>query len=425
MERIKKKRRGNKNKKVGGLNSSFFVAVVILFVLFLYSLGMSGVSYNLRQLAGLFYAETITPEGLKESYKERPLRVVIVPGHDNVSKGSHFRGLNESDLNIELAYKLLEILSLDPKFHVWVSREQDGEYADWFRKYKEENQDDINTFIKERRSVWNDAANLGFVDRHVAVERSDAPSRVAFDLYAMNKYAAENEIDVLLHIHWNDYAGRKGNTSGKYSGFSIYVPEYQMPNSRASIALAEALRDRLSQFFAKSNMPLEEGTIIEDQELIAVGSNASQKKASILIEYGYIYESQFLDKELRSLILSELAHQTYFGILDFFEEGRKPDGRLGALLPYEWKGSIPQNARDSKDVLSMQVAMAKEGVYPPSGKTLTDCPISGNFGPCTKTALAKFQEKHGSKILSPLNLVNGTGVVGDMTILVLNELYGR
>ena len=130
----------------------------------------------------------------------------------------------------------------------------------------------------------------------------------------------ENNIDIVLHIHFNDYPGRKYDLPGKYSGFSIYIPEAQLPNYRISQGIAESIRKELEKIQSASNFPKEKETVVEDQQLIAVGSNASRDGASVLVEYGYIYEDKIYDKKTREQILVDMAYQTYLGVKNYFEQ---------------------------------------------------------------------------------------------------------
>lgn len=383
----------------------------------------------LNYIAALFFEERITPEDLFQKYNSnKPLNILIVPGHDNISVGAEFQGLKEADLNAEVANDLFDLLQKDRKFNVFVTRNKNGDYNDWFSAYLENQKSAISVFRDYSRKIMTYAVNKGLVKKYrPKVYHNPASDDASLKLYGVNKWANQNDADIVIHIHFNDYPTRKYNLPGKYSGFAIYVPENQLPNSRASVELAKSIKNRLEKYFPKSNFPGEAATIVEDQQLVAVGSSGSLDAAALLVEYGYIYESQFINSQLRPLVMKELALQTYLGIRNYFEPMQSAVYGVynTTLLPYHWAQNLDKGMRGSEDVMHLQAALLKEGFYPSLGKNLSDCPINGNFGDCTFDAVCAFQEKYKDEILSPLKLNKCTGSVGPTTCADLNRLYGN
>jgi len=75
---------------------------------------------------------------------------------------------------------------------------------------------------------------------------------------------------------------------------------------------------------------------------------------------------------------------------------------------------------NNSEVRCLQEFLKSQGpeIYPESL-------VTGYFGPLTKAAVIKFQEKYKDEILTPLGLEKGTGYVGQMTRAKINELLGK
>lgn len=272
-----------------------------------------------RFLVALVYQETITPEDLHDSYRERDFKILIVPGHDNYSWGAQFGATKEADLALLIAKKLQALLAANKHFQVVVSRNLDsGEYEPVFSDFFAKEWERIAAFRSEKKSLFKQLLQSGAVASRVIVGHNYAANEASLRLHGLNLWANENDVDLTLHLHVNDYAGRKSSRPGVYQGLAIYVPEKQYPNSRASLALAQSLSDSLKQVLPVSNLPEESGGIIEDQELIAVGSAATRDGAAVLIEYGYIYEPRWGVAEHEETA-TQLAEQTYNGLINYLK----------------------------------------------------------------------------------------------------------
>lgn len=369
----------------------------------------------LERLVSQVFRETITPESLRTRYATRAFTILLVPGHDPEYPGAINDFLRETDLTLTLATRLKTDLEWAGTWRVLTTRDlTTGEYRPEFATYFEREREAINSFRSQLRTEFVSLIARGEIaSPNQLVSHNFAPIEVANRLYGINRWANNNGVDLTLHIHFNDYPGRRG--TGKYSGFSIYIPERQLPNARASRDLAEAVERELEVIAPVSNFPGEIGSPIEDQELIAVGANASRVSASFLVEYGYITESQFQNKEIRNAALTELSRRTVRGLAQYF--GVPTLSPETTLLPHIWSTPMQLGIMRSKEVMALQTALHHGQLYPPAGKNLHNCPINGNFGPCVEAAIIAFQTKY--------NLLPITGIVNDLTLAKLNELYSR
>ena len=82
---------------------------------------------------------------------------------------------------------------------------------------------------------------------------------------------------------------------------------------------------------------------------------------------------------------------------------------------FSFKSYLSQGSR-SKEVEELQRCLSEFSDIYPEGE------ITGYFGPKTKTAVIKFQEKYKEEILTPLGYSQGTGEVGKVTRKKLNEI---
>lgn len=270
-------------------------------------------------LASLIFEKTMSPKELIKKYEKGDIKILIVPGHDKENYGAQYRGVTEASLNAELGGQLFEYFRSDPKFTAFITNKNTGETNEWLSDYVRTHNTAINVFKEKVKSIFKNALKTGAIKRETKVYHNPAADNTSKLLYGINKWANDNNVDIVLHLHFNDYPGRKYDAPGKYKGFAIYIPDDQLPNHKASLELARAIRKELKKIQTESNFKQEKDIIIEDQQLIAIGANASRDGVSILLEYGYIYEPEFYDKEIRPYALRDAALATYQGVKNFFD----------------------------------------------------------------------------------------------------------
>lgn len=362
-----------------------FLFTIIAVGLIAVSVFFAKISFN--DLASLFFTADFSPQILASKYADSNLKILIVPGHDNEYYGTSFEDIKEADLTLKIGSYLFDYLRQNKKFKVFIVMDENG-YLPEFREYFKKEDENIQSFISEAVNFFHRLAGSGTIKKtEPPIEHVNANKITRKRLYGINKWANENDIDIVLHLHLNDYPGRQ--ELGKYAGFSLYIPEKQMPNYSISYPLAEALLTQFSQHWPRSNFPKEKNILIEDQDLIALGSYGTLKSASIVIEYGYITEPRFRFEPF----LKEAALETSIALNKYFE---KNDNLLSEeftwIKPYRFSLFASYGDLNNINVAMMQAVLNKKGFYPPNGKTLHECPLSGNFKSCTLKALKNFQK---------------------------------
>ncbi len=246
-----------------------------------------------------------------------PVKILLVPGHDDKIWGAQYGNIKEADMTLRLATELFNILKKDKRFEVHITRNSLGytpEFADYFTNRRE----DIISFRDNAKIARQINISNGEFEGKEGVPHNSATEDGSVVLYGINKWADDNRVDAVIHIHFNDYPRADKWTIGKYKGFAIYVPEEQMVNSKESTSLAKNIFTELRKKYIPSNYPEEAGGIVSDQSLIALGPNGTllESVRSVLVEYGYIY--RFGDSVMRHKAYTNMANLTATGLKKYF-----------------------------------------------------------------------------------------------------------
>ena len=250
---------------------------------------------------------------------QMPIKILLVPGHDDEVWGSQYGNTKEADMNLSLAKELFNILKKDKRFEVHITREKGG-YTKEFADYFASNMESISLFRDEAMAKRQAEISSGVFVPKTSVPHVKAKESVALKLYGLNKWANENKVDAMIHIHFNDYPRPSKWTIGKYKGFAVYIPEDQMVNSTESKLLGENIFLQLKKKYTVSTFEQEKAGLIQDQKLIALGSNGTllPDVRSVLIEYGYIY--RFKNKSARLQAYKNMSKLTAEGVKNYFLE---------------------------------------------------------------------------------------------------------
>jgi N-acetylmuramoyl-L-alanine amidase len=277
-----------------------------------------------EQYATAFFSKGLTVNDLVLKYnnpgQKGKIRILIVPGHEPNYGGAEYGALLERDLNLQLADKLTAQLVMNQKFKVIQARDVKG-WNPIIRNYVVDNLTEIKNWRDSQQTEMDNLVASGRLSLNQTISHNSVSAGTALMLYGINKWANDNDIDITLQIHFNDNPKLQGKP--KYEGFAIYVPESQYSNSSSSVALAQDLLAGLKKKFKVSTFSKESAGIVEDQELIAVGSFNTADSLVALIEYEYIYEPILGDKTTRDSFIAEAASSTAIALETFFESRDK------------------------------------------------------------------------------------------------------
>jgi N-acetylmuramoyl-L-alanine amidase len=305
-----------KNKIISGI-------ILILLITFLYN-SKNYISQYVKQInnySSAFFSIGTSISDLLHKYsdttKNEKIKILLIPGHEPDFGGTEYKNLIERDLNLILSEKIKIILEKNNRFEIISTRYSNGWNTE-LQKYINDNNNSIQSWIKTMKDEMIKLINNGDVVKvNAKMGHATIPNNSAIFLYGINKWAGEKKVDIAINIHFNDNPKYKGKPN--YEGFVIYVPEKQYSNSSSSKLLAKDLFNEISKIQKPSTMPNENGGIVEDQELIALGRYNTSDSLSVIIEYAYIYETLMQNTTTRNNFLDKAASSTARAVNIFFE----------------------------------------------------------------------------------------------------------
>ncbi len=246
------------------------------------------------------------------------VKILLVPGHDLKSGGAEIDGLKEREIVVKVAEALNQLLEDDHRIKVVQIRDSEKWNPDFKKYLSSRNVKKVVGWIEASKKKFNSKKVNREIFDNVVVYHNTVNTRTRDRLYAINKFANDNNFDLVLNLHFNDYPNRIVGEE-KYRGFAIYIPDQAYKNSANSEAIAKSVFNSLLKVNTVSNLPGENTGVVYDPELIAVGAYNTLKAPSLLIEYAYLHELLNLTETEWEEKITALAVATYEGLQNFLQ----------------------------------------------------------------------------------------------------------
>jgi N-acetylmuramoyl-L-alanine amidase len=264
----------------------------------------------------IIVSNAIKANSLSFLNQNKKIRILIVPGHEpNAGGADEFKKIKERDLNLQLSKLIADKLASSQNMEIILARDDVGWNSD-LKNYVETSSSTIMDWVFDMKNIMLSKINAGKVKLiNPDMVHNEATDEAVLYLYATNKWIEENNIDLVLHVHFNN--NPKINGRPNYSGYCIYIPDKQYGNASSSRIFANYLNDEISKIENKSNMPQEKDIIIEDQQLIATGNYDTLKIPAAVVEYAYIYEPMMVSSTTRNKFMINAASSTATAIENY------------------------------------------------------------------------------------------------------------
>ena len=252
----------------------------------------------------------------KTTFQNKKIKILIVAGHEpNAGGADEFKTIKERDLNLQLSNDLRDILSANQNLEIIMARDNNGWNPD-LKNYVETSSTTIMKWVSDMKAKMMTkvaSETIELIDPNM--KHNDATTNAVLYLFATNKWAEENNVDLVLNIHFN--SNPKINGKPNFRGYCIYIPDSQYQNASSSKIFANYLNTEISKIEKPSNMPQEKGTIIPDQQLIATGVYDTLNIPVAVVEYAYMYEPMMLSSSTRNSFIKKAASSTATAISNY------------------------------------------------------------------------------------------------------------